>query len=240
MEKKKDKASSSSGPRKDRELMRQEEIRLSILRAAEKIILDKGYTAMTVDDVAREAGLSKTTMYKYVPSKGRILFEIVNYYLDEGAAKVERLAGSNDRASDKLRAIIAESIRMHQAKNNVGLVLMMDRSMLKLMRLMCGVDEKAVTRRLDEGTELLKKKNIRIIGLVARIIEEGTAAGEFRPIDPMEAVAMIGSLLEGINHNKFWQPGLAGLSEDELADRIFDFVYSSLRRPENAHQGDRT
>ena len=69
--------------RTKRELLRREEIYRSILLAAEKVLLAKGYTAMTMDDVAREACLSKATLYKYIDSKYMILFEIISRYLDD-------------------------------------------------------------------------------------------------------------------------------------------------------------
>ena len=60
----------TSEVRRERELRRREGYREIILHAAERVILRKGYSALTMDDVAREAQLSKATIYKYVAGKG--------------------------------------------------------------------------------------------------------------------------------------------------------------------------
>jgi len=221
---------SADDPRAERELRRREEIRRAILDAAEKIIIIKGYTAMTMDDVAREAGLSKATLYKYISSKGLILFEIVSHYLDMEREKIRGIADSEARASEKLRAIIAEIVGFHRAKCNIARILLMDKSTFHILRLIYGGDVKAANEQFYRKLNVLKRKSLEISKLIARIIEEGVASGEFRPVDPMETVFIIDSLLSGTNHPRLWQNGLAGLPADELSEKIFAFIYSSLRK----------
>ena len=94
--------------RRERERQRREGYRETILHAAERVILRKGYSATTMDDVAREAQFSKATLYKYVPGKGVLLFEIMGHYFVEVRVRMAGILAGPGSAGEKLRL----SIRM--------------------------------------------------------------------------------------------------------------------------------
>jgi AcrR family transcriptional regulator len=50
------------------------EVREEVLKAAAEILLRDGMAAFTIERVAAEAGVSKTTIYKWWPSKGALAF----------------------------------------------------------------------------------------------------------------------------------------------------------------------
>jgi AcrR family transcriptional regulator len=54
---------------------RSEKARHAILAAAMDLLLDRGLTAMSMDDVARRAGVSKATIYRWWPSKERLALD---------------------------------------------------------------------------------------------------------------------------------------------------------------------
>jgi AcrR family transcriptional regulator len=54
---------------------RSEKARRAILGAATEILLDQGLQAMSMDDVARRAGVSKATIYRWWPSKERLALD---------------------------------------------------------------------------------------------------------------------------------------------------------------------
>lgn len=226
-------------PRAKREYLRRQEIHLSIIIAAEKVIIQKGYTAMTMDDVARGACLSKATLYKYIPSKDRILFEIACRYLNEEETKFRQVVDSGTGAAEKLRAIIAEMLHFHRKKRNIGRMLMLDRVTLKFLRRIYEGDGKTGNEYVQRDIAFLKRKNLGIMKLVARIVEEGVVSGEFRPVDPMETVYFLNSFLVGIDHTWLWGGGMINLPEDELLEKIFLFIFSSLRKREDDVRTDR-
>jgi AcrR family transcriptional regulator len=51
------------------------EVREEALRAAGEILIRDGMTKFTIERVAAEAGVSKTTIYKWWPSKGALAFD---------------------------------------------------------------------------------------------------------------------------------------------------------------------
>ena len=54
---------------------RSEKARKAILAAAMQRLLDHGLHAMSMDDVARDAGVSKATIYRWWPSKERLALD---------------------------------------------------------------------------------------------------------------------------------------------------------------------
>ncbi|MGD9807545.1 MAG: TetR/AcrR family transcriptional regulator [Deferribacterales bacterium] len=55
-----------------------------ILAAAEKLFLEKGYRASSMDSVAEEAGVTKQTVYRYYPSKEELFREVLHYASPKG------------------------------------------------------------------------------------------------------------------------------------------------------------
>jgi AcrR family transcriptional regulator len=59
------------------------EVRLvEIYFAAAKLIRSKGFQATSLQDIAREVGLTKAGLYHYIRSKEQLLYEIMNYAMD--------------------------------------------------------------------------------------------------------------------------------------------------------------
>lgn len=54
----------------------------ALVSAAAKVFLRKGFEASTIDDVAREAGISKPTVYQYAESKQWLLDEVARVMCD--------------------------------------------------------------------------------------------------------------------------------------------------------------
>lgn len=78
-----------------------EDTREKLVRTAERLMLRDGYSAMRVDDVIREAGLSKGSFYHFFDSKEALgLAALEHYYAD----RVGRLAaGSYAAEADPLK-----------------------------------------------------------------------------------------------------------------------------------------
>ncbi len=108
---------------REREQRRRAYYRESILHAAERVIVRKGYSATTMDDVAREARLSKATIYKYIPGKGVLLFEILTHYFDALLAKTEAIASGPGTATERLRSVLLLALRESASMRSLNRVL---------------------------------------------------------------------------------------------------------------------
>src|SRR3546814_8173091 len=62
--------------------------RRRMLRAAERLFKEKGYSATTIDEVAARAGVSPATVFNYYGAKGDWLLALI---AEENAAIIQRL-----------------------------------------------------------------------------------------------------------------------------------------------------
>jgi AcrR family transcriptional regulator len=65
----------------------------SILDAATKVFLSKGYSRTTMDDIALEAEITKPTIYQYFETKEQLYFSLMIPFIEElanGTEKIEK------------------------------------------------------------------------------------------------------------------------------------------------------
>ena len=88
-------ASSSDEPRRD-----------VILDAADRLLARYGYTKMTVDDLAKEAGIGKGTVYLHFKSKKDVVLSHVDRIVRRLIERLQVIAKSNRPAAVKLRQML--------------------------------------------------------------------------------------------------------------------------------------
>jgi AcrR family transcriptional regulator len=74
--------------RKEREKLQRAQ---SILDAARKVFLAKGYTKTTMDDIALEAEITKPTIYQYFETKEQLYFLLMAPFIEELGSQIERI-----------------------------------------------------------------------------------------------------------------------------------------------------
>ena len=189
--------------REERELQRRREIRQSIIHAAEAVISRKGYGSVTMDDVARGAQVSKTTLYQYVRNKSELVMEILLHYFEDVDQEFDRIAAVKAEAADKLKKIIRFFLEFHHDKENISSVLFMDQNLIKKLKIFCfpgkvaSSKEKALLNRFREKREDIFNK-------ACEIVRQGVLSGEFRDLDVGQAVIFINSVLDGFYHGRYW------------------------------------
>ncbi len=218
--------------RRERETRRRRECRESILHAAEEVIIRKGYSATTMDDVSREAQFSKATVYKYFPSKGELVFEIMVHYFDDVVVKLEAIRNEKIDAREKLRRSILMALEFYEEKRNISRVLTMDSRTLKFLRILAADYPKAASPSDKKAVQTLMEKRREVQKAAAGILEEGIASGEFRRIDSMAAVNFIDAVVHGYAHGLFWVNGTRDIGE--TANVIFGFVLNGIKEPGKA------
>jgi AcrR family transcriptional regulator len=97
---------------------RSEEARISVLEAADDLLVEKGFAQLTIEGIAQRAGVSKQTIYRWWSSKTEILLDafLTDAAEDLGpapdvAAGLRRLARFLTRsdAGAVFRALLAEA-----------------------------------------------------------------------------------------------------------------------------------
>ena len=105
-----DRIAESRAARRER---RRERSRGEILEAARRVLLRNGVAATTLESVAEEAGMSKTGLYYYFPSKDTLLFELVFASFEAHALAVRDAVGKAANGGEALRAVIAETVKAY-------------------------------------------------------------------------------------------------------------------------------
>jgi AcrR family transcriptional regulator len=77
-----------------------------IYRTAAQIILRKGYDATSINDIANAVGMTKAGLYHYINGKKELLFDIMNFGLDELDEEVATPASAIPDSVERLHFII--------------------------------------------------------------------------------------------------------------------------------------
>ena len=141
---------------------KQNSISTRILKSAETLFFKFGYSKATADEIAREAGVSKRTLYKYFNGKQLILEELVNTRLNFISSQMNIILESEHDFPEKLKnlmAVVTETIK------DISLDFLDD-----LRRSLPAVWQKIY----DYRKELVEK-------YYTKILVEGKKTGHFKP-----------------------------------------------------------
>jgi len=73
-----------------------------IIERAESLFLKYGFKSITMDDMARELGISKKTLYQHFKNKDDLVENVVNSHMDKECAMVDKLIASAKNALDEI------------------------------------------------------------------------------------------------------------------------------------------
>jgi len=89
-----------------RRVARQNNVRDLILDAVDSLLARFGYKKMTMEDVAREVGIGKGTIYLHFPSKEELVLAHVDRIAETVVAKLRDLAGAPDPVERRLKRML--------------------------------------------------------------------------------------------------------------------------------------
>ena len=96
--------------RRARQQRRRDRSREDILAAAGVVMLRDGIASVTLDAVAREAGMSKTGLYYYFASKEALVFELVFALWERQGERIQDAVAAVDTGQAALAAIIRSTV----------------------------------------------------------------------------------------------------------------------------------
>src|SRR4051794_23446682 len=90
-----------------RQRMARAEIEDRMLDATEAMLARFGYSKMTMDDIAREAGVGRRTLYLHFESKEAIALSSIDRIVEQLLCELDRIADGPEPAAARLRAMLA-------------------------------------------------------------------------------------------------------------------------------------
>jgi AcrR family transcriptional regulator len=153
-------------PRKRRKAARPAEI----IAAALDLFVEHGFAATKLDDVAKQAGISKGTLYLYFDSKESLFKAVVREIVIPQVERSESLVLEHDGSqADLLRKLVSnwwQSVSAHR---------------------ICGIPKLIVAESNNfPKTAQFFVDNVldRVRRIFTQVIETGIEGGEFREVDP--------------------------------------------------------
>jgi len=168
-----------------------------ILAAALKMFSMKGFAATKLDEVAKEAGVSKGTLYLYFESKEALFKAVVTEFVLPQIAKAEEQAEHYKGSIKDLMFKLLEHWRINVLETELS-------GISKLM-----IAEAANFPEL--ATFYLENVILRARRLVANLIDLAIARGEFRACNSDYAARAFLSIMV---FSAIWQHSLAPFDED--------------------------
>ena len=146
------------------------EIREALLDATERLLSGSGYKKMTIDDLAREVGIGKGSVYLHFTSKEEIALSHVDRIVERLMEQLTIISARNISSEEKLRQMLL--IRVLFRFDSV------QHYTQSLNDLLAALRPKLLARR----EEYFKQE----AGVFAEIIKEGQAKGDFQEGDAPE------------------------------------------------------
>ncbi len=194
-----------------------EQRRLQILDAAAVVFARLGFHRARMDDIVREAGLSKGALYWYFKSKDEII-----------AALTERLFA---RDPDRLQAVREEDASARER------ILQFGRAELQVMERMRPLlplvyEYYASAARAGRERALLRRHFEAFQGLFSDLLRQGIERDEFVEHDVSKMAHFISALFEGLVLLWVMQPDTQAPSE--IMEEGLNRLFAGIARPEKA------
>jgi AcrR family transcriptional regulator len=135
----------------------------AILDATDKLLARYGYKKMTIDDLAREVGIGKGTVYLYFSSKEEIALMHVDRIIEHLKARLWDIAKSRHTPVSKLKQMLTDRV-MYRFDS-------VQHYSLSINELLAQLRPKLLERR--------KRYFGEEASILAGVLAEGSAAGDF-------------------------------------------------------------
>lgn len=184
-----------------------------ILTAVGEMLSEKGYSAMSMDDLAARVGISKPTLYSIFPTKEDLLVETIVHGMDRLSAVI--LADQVQRSPlQRLMFILRTVIQMQVSKG----ALTPRPWSPEVIQLVCMREEVVERMRANETT-------------LVELIQQGIAAGEINlALDPVLILRAFYAILNALHLPYLGSMGASNPST--VADTLVTIFERGVRVPE--------
>jgi TetR/AcrR family transcriptional regulator len=211
---------------------RPEESRAAILNAALREFSLEGIAGARTDAIAKAAGVNKALLYYYFRDKETLYGAVLDHVFGGLKERINKALDSDLPPREKLLAYVGahfDYIASHPLYPRITQGEMM----------------RAAHGKAPHLKRIAKQYFVPLFGRVASVIEEGQAAGDFRPVDPTHFVpSMIAIIVFHFTNAPILRmlKGIDPLAPQLVAARraaVMDFISAALFRPQANCEGER-
>jgi AcrR family transcriptional regulator len=182
--------------------------RTEIVDAARTVFARRGFALGIMDEIAREAGVAKGTLYLYFPSKTEIYKAVLDHDMKTlKKSTLDRLDAAKS-LRDKIRAFAL--VRIERAEANKEFFRIMDSESGSL----------SYTR--SQYRDWLREPVLRLASAIGKAVEQG----KIRRLDPEKTAWLIVDMTRGTIQRRLLAQ--SNTSPEVDAEFLLDFIWPSL------------
>ena len=179
-----------------------------IVRVAAKLFKEKGYSAITMRDIAKALDIKAASLYNHIKSKQDLLKIIIISIAEEFTDKMQIVCSSKETSIEKLQKIVALHVDIAY-KNPYSMGALNNDWM-----------------HLEEELEYYLKLRNSYENNFRNIIKEGIKTGE---IINTNAEITVFSILSTLRSLYLWIPKKEGLTAEELTKNLNQVLISGIQ-----------
>ncbi|RMF59275.1 MAG: TetR/AcrR family transcriptional regulator [Calditrichaeota bacterium] len=187
------------------------EKRAHIKEAAKKLFFQLGFSKTSMDDIARESGLAKPTLYYYYPSKESIFNEIVLEEAKEFMNQLEARIDSSLPADERLKIFIRDFYN--------GLK-QYTREMESLPEYFCD--------HSPHGRPIIQKIQEILLEKIEPLLRAGVSEGIFSLSDPKSVAQSLVFQISFLNHD--WMQHYPEKTRNKIVNTTIEIILNGLKR----------
>ena len=184
-------------------VQKQAQVQEEILKAAARLFADKGYRAVTIDEIAAEIGFAKSAIYYYFRNKEEVLWRIVEEIYDSYMEMARAIRAQHLSPDEAMSRLIRQHVLMVIQRREWTAIFFREESELS-----------------PERRRLIKRRKREYDAALEAIYREGVEAGLFRDVPAHIAVS---GILGMCNSLYVWFNDKGPVKPEEIAD-----YYASL------------
>jgi AcrR family transcriptional regulator len=174
-----------------------------IIRTAAKIFAAKGYHGTTLDEIAREIGVTKPALYYHIKSKGDILREIVGMIM-EPMEEVAKAGRSEKPPRERVEAIIRLLVKYGAERKETSLIALEQSNILP-----------------KRSRDALRRRQKDLEYGLQTTLKEGVEKGDF-VIEDIKVTSY--AILQVANFVYRWYRADNSLNPEQIADRFIHLL----------------
>jgi AcrR family transcriptional regulator len=154
-----------------------------VIDVARRLFGERGTTDVSMDEIAGEAGVARSTIYVYFANRGELLRACLQGMYSQLLESIASTWEDEEEPARRLERLIEEMLaRVDDSPAFFRLAL---------------VTQGTQAKDADAVGAQLAVIGLDIARLIRDLVEEGIARGDFRPLDPDLAISLIGQQIYG-------------------------------------------
>ncbi|MEQ3654704.1 MAG: TetR/AcrR family transcriptional regulator [Dokdonia sp.] len=178
-----------------------------IIDVAARLFRQRGYSAVTMRDLANELGIKAASLYNHISSKQQILSEIIMAIAEDFTDGIEEIAATQTSAPEKLKAVVAQHITL-TADNPFKMATLNN-------------DWMHLEDKLDTYLKLRNQYEKRF----REIVLQGQKAGDLKGVSHE---ILLFSILSTLRNLYLWIPKKADLRKEKLIEDLSEILLQGV------------